>query len=130
MSDGCRLFQSPDAFITASVENLSVGLGCSSDAWVFFLLVLALPLREILFGWFPWTLFRSPARQIYLLNFSLVVFLGVFLDHMMRSRWRFKNVSPIFIVAVLITLHVVDLYKHSHAFMSSGADRTCLDAAN
>lgn len=80
-------------------------------------LVMSLPLREHFFKWFPWTLFRSPARQIYLLNFSLIVFLGAFLDRLAQSRWRIKNVGPICLVAVLVAAHVVDLYRHSHAFV-------------
>jgi hypothetical protein len=78
-------------------------------------LALALPLSSALFGWAPWTFFHSPARLVYLTNFALVVFLGVFLDRIGAAA-RGRTLVMALIVA-MVAAHIVDAGRHARAFL-------------
>jgi hypothetical protein len=68
----------------------------------------------------PGTIFRSPARLLYFTQFALAVALGCAIQVAYATQARIAR----FVVALLLTVHVIDLGSHDRGSFS--ADRCCL----
>jgi Bacterial membrane protein YfhO len=74
-------------------------------------LICALPFLDPLRHMIPGTIFRSPARLLYLTTFALSIALGAGLDELRRIR------APWLAVLALLAFHAVDLGRNSSRFV-------------
>jgi len=94
-----------------------------SNPWPFFFalgsvaLILALPAAQPFRSLIPGTIFRSPARQIYLTTFALALAFGGALDSWLRDPLLHKRSLALALAILMLTAHVVDLGLHDLHFI-------------
>ncbi len=82
-------------------------------------LVCSLPLAGPLLHALPGTLLRSPARMLYMSTFCAAVALGVSVDRLLRINWHAGAWLVRAGVALLLVLHIADLWHFDHWFILS-----------
>lgn len=80
-------------------------------------IVMSLPILQQVGAFLPGTFFRSPARLIYLTQFSLAVALGGALHAALSSKMKAAHWAAV----LLLTVHVIDLGLHDRRFIHRGA---------
>jgi hypothetical protein len=85
-------------------------------------LLMALPWARSLVTGGPWTLLRSPARQLYVTTFALALAAGAGVHHLAAAsvksgspRWRGLLVAAVLVAA--LGLHAFDLRRHAAAYV-------------
>jgi hypothetical protein len=80
-------------------------------------IIMSLPLIQQAGVFIPGTIFRSPARLLYFTQFALAIALGSAIQVAYATR------APIarFLVALLLTVHVIDLGSHDRRFIQRGS---------
>jgi hypothetical protein len=81
-------------------------------------IALSLPIVHQVTSLIPGTIFRSPARLIYLTEFALAIALGA------GVHWAIATMRPRFghlLVPLLLVSHTVDLGSHARRFIVRGA---------
>ena len=87
-------------------------------------IVLSLPIMQQAAAFIPGTIFRSPARLIYLTEFALAIALGAGIHRVLGTQTRVARV----VVPVLLSLHVVDLGGHDRRFILRGSLPSAADS--
>jgi hypothetical protein len=80
-------------------------------------IVLSLPIMQQAAAFIPGTIFRSPARLLYLTQFALAVALGGAIQAINATQ---TAIAPV-VVSLLLTLHVIDLGSHDRRFIQRGS---------
>jgi hypothetical protein len=80
-------------------------------------IALSLPITHQVASFVPGTIFRSPARLIYLTQFALAIGLGFGIHLSIASQTKVAR----FIVPLLLILHLVDLGGHDRRFILRGS---------
>jgi hypothetical protein len=84
-------------------------------------LVLALPWVGQVLPSGPWTILRSPARQVYITTFGLAAAAGVASDWLVRwfAGAKSTRVRPVAlaILALALLVHFIDLRTHTSAYL-------------
>jgi hypothetical protein len=94
-----------------------------NSPWPFFFalgslaLILALPAAQPIRSLIPGTIFRSPARQLYLTTFVLALAFGGALDSWLRNPLLHGRVLTLTLAILMLTAHVVDLGLHDVRFV-------------
>jgi hypothetical protein len=80
-------------------------------------ILMSLPLMQQLAAFIPGTIFRSPARLLYLTQFALAAALGGAIQAALGTPARIAR----FVVPLLLTVHVIDLGSHDRRFIQRGS---------
>ncbi len=80
-------------------------------------ILMSLPIIQQAAALIPGTIFRSPARLLYFVQFALAIALGGAIHLVQMARARIAR----FIVPLLLTLHAVDLGSHDRRFIQRGS---------
>jgi len=80
-------------------------------------IVMSLPILQQAAAFIPGTIFRSPARLLYLTQFALAVALGGAIQLVLATPARIAR----FVVPLLLTIHVIDLGSHDRRYIQRGS---------